>query len=319
MRQFRPAFFIESRGSQRGIFFMLFAEAVELFLREKSIAGYSKKTLEFYENATGQLCKIAIKDGFSDIGDLQSGINSFFADLNRRDLSQATIHTYWRATKTFMLWCKEAQYVNDSVRVPNVMQPNYIIRPMTIDQVKKVLRYFNGDSFIQVRNKAMVHMLWDTGLRAGELCGLTEDTLNWDDRWVLVRGKGNKERFVPFGINTRKLLWAWWKRRAAVATPRQRHIFISHASKALDRRAIQMMFRRLKEHFKFPGVRLSAHTFRHTFAVCYIEAGGDPFTLQRILGHATQQMTSRYINVSTSQLLDAHHQYAPGDRAAPGD
>lgn len=293
---------------------MLISEAVELFIQEKKIAGYSKHTVAFYENAINQLAKISKQDGIEDVADLQLGVNAFLAELSGRDVSQATVHTYWRATKTFVLWCQESQYV-EGVRIPKVMRPDYAIRPMTIEQVKQVLRYYNGNTFIHVRNKAILHTLWDTGLRASELCNMTEDTVNWDDRWVLVRGKGNKERFVPFGTNTRKLLWKWWKRRASVATPRQRHIFISHANAQLDRRALQMMFRRLKEHFQFPGVRLSAHTFRHTFAVCYIEAGGDPFTLQRILGHATQQMTSRYINVSTSQLLDAHHQYAPGDRS----
>ena len=188
---------------------MLLSEAIELFIQEKRIAGYSPKTVDFYENATGQLKKIAIESGIEDTSNLQLGVNAFLADLSERDVAQATIHTYWRATKTFVLWCQESQYV-EGVR-------------MTTDQVKRVLRYYNGDTFIHVRNKAILHTLWDTGLRASELCNMTEDTFNWDDRWILVRGKGNKERFVPFGTNTRKLLWKWWKRRAAVATPLQRH------------------------------------------------------------------------------------------------
>ena len=90
---------------------MLLSEAIELFIQEKRIAGYSPKTVDFYENATGQLKKIAIESGIEDTSNLQLGVNAFLADLSERDVSQATIHTYWRATKTFVLWCQESQYV----------------------------------------------------------------------------------------------------------------------------------------------------------------------------------------------------------------
>ena len=289
---------------------MRFSEAVDLFLAEKKMSGYTQSTLKFYENTTGQLIKYSPN---GTVAELQSAVDHLFLNLSQRDISPATLHSYWRGTKTFCRWAHSAQYC-EPIRLPKVKKPQLTIRPMTTEQVKTILGHFSDDSWMSIRNRAIIFLLWDTGLRVSELCSLTEDTVNWDDRWVLVRGKGNKERFVPFGRKSRQHLWEYWKRRAQFASPRQRHVFISKLDKALDRRAIQMVFRRLQEAYHFPGVRLSAHTLRHTFAVHYIEAGGDPFTLQRILGHADQQMTSRYLNVSKVHLIDAHHHFAPGDR-----
>ena len=74
------------------------------------------------------------------------------------------------------------------------------------------------------------------------------------------------------------------------------------------------MFRRLANVVRIDGVRLSPHTLRHSFALLYIENGGDPFSLQRILGHSTQAMTAKYINMARANIKAQHNRYSPGDR-----
>ena len=74
------------------------------------------------------------------------------------------------------------------------------------------------------------------------------------------------------------------------------------------------MFRRLAEAVSIDNIRLSAHTLRHSFAMSWIEGGGDPFSLQRILGHSSQQTTARYVNASRSMLQTQHKRHSPGDR-----
>ena len=90
--------------------------------------------------------------------------------------------------------------------------------------------------------------------------------------------------------------------------------FISRSGKEMTEYGITHIFKALSPKLKLEGIRFSAHTFRHSFALNYIENGGDAFSLQKILGHTSQEMTTRYVNMAKGNLKKQHAKFSPGDR-----
>jgi len=180
--------------------------------------------------------------------------------------------------------------------------------------MRRALMSLNTQRFTGLRDQTLLRVFFDTGLRLSELSGVDLADANFEDGFVFVRGKGRKERWVPFGKETRKALWAYIKQRAKAAATGEPALFVTQSGTRLTPRGVQMIFKRLKQKLNLDGVRFSPHTLRHSFALAYIENGGDPFSLQRILGHSTQAMTSKYINMARSNVKAQHDRYSPGDR-----
>jgi len=151
-------------------------------------------------------------------------------------------------------------------------------------------------------------------MRLGELSQLKLTNVNLEDGFVMVHGKGGRDRYMPIGREMVKCLWRYMKQRALTDVNSSSYLFLTQQGRPLTSRAIQLVFRRLGKKIDLDGVRLSPHTLRHRFAIAYIENGGDPFSLQRILGHTNQETTSKYVNMARSNVKSQHSKYAPGER-----
>ena len=159
-----------------------------------------------------------------------------------------------------------------------------------------------------------MRLMFDSGIRLMEVASIGISDLNLEEGYMLIKGKGQKERWVPFGNETGKAIWAYLKQRERYVSAGTTTLFITQKSGPLSSRGVQMIFKRLRGKLKLDGVRLSPHTARHSFALAYIESGGDPFSLQRILGHTTQTMTSKYVNMARSNVKAQHAKYSPGNQ-----
>ena len=153
------------------------------------------------------------------------------------------------------------------------------------------------------RDKAILAVLLDTGIRAGELCGLMLDCVHITAKegYLKVMGKGRKEREVPLGIKSRRLLHEYLKRFRPAVTDED-HAFLGHQHEPLSVNALDQMLYRLGRRAKIKGVRVSAHTWRHTFAINFLAQGGDVYVLSRLMGHESVQVTEVYLRaVQASQ------------------
>ena len=151
-------------------------------------------------------------------------------------------------------------------------------------------------------------------MRLGELSQLQLTDVNLEDGFVMVHGKGGKDRYVPIGREMVKCLWKYMKKRALIDVNTNLYLFLTEQGKPLTSRAIQLAFKRLDKKIKLDGVRILPHISRHSFALAYIENGGDPFSLQRILGHSSQETTSKYVNMARTNVKSQHSKYSPGER-----
>ncbi|MEN6358086.1 MAG: tyrosine-type recombinase/integrase [Armatimonadota bacterium] len=199
---------------------------------------------------------------------------------------------------------------NPMTHVDKPKRRKTVINTFSMKQVDDILATCKRD-FASIRDKAIIMMLVDCGLRASELCGITVNDFDWAESTVLVLGKGDKERIVPFGQATRQALNAYNARRGSIDTDAY---FVSTLGTALDRHRLREIIEQRCELAKITGVRCSPHTFRHTFAVQYLRNGGDVFSLQKMLGHSSLDMTRKYAELSQTDVMDKHRLYSPADR-----
>jgi len=164
-----------------------------------------------------------------------------------------------------------------------------------------------------MRNYTIIRLFLDTGMRLSELSRLQLNEVNLEEGFVLVHGKGAKDRYVPIGRATIKCLWNYIKKRAVIDVNTNAYLFLTQRGTTLSARGIQIDFRSLKKKKLLDFENLSLHFLRHSFAFAYIENGGDPFSLQQMLGHMDRSNTSKYVYMARSNVTAQHSKYSPGE------
>ena len=173
-----------------------------------------------------------------------------------------------------------------------------------------------------LRDKAMLETAYGCGLRVSELVGLRFDSLNLTDGFVLIRGKGGKERLVPFGAPAREALLAWLPDRAALIaqarSPNTEALFLGRLGTRLTSRSVERLMLRygLKAGIDRP---VTPHALRHSFATHLLEMGADLRAVQELLGHAGLSTTQQYTHLDLNHLTrvyDAAHPQAKRGRPA---
>jgi len=196
---------------------------------------------------------------------------------------------------------------------PPVARPDQI-QPFTEDQ-QRALRAAARKTSYPLRDEVIVLFLLDTGCRASELCGLRRGDVNLSERCCVVHGKGNKHRKLFFGRETLRALWAYLRKE--VREPED-PLFLSERGmgegRQLSRSGLLQLIHRIGDIAGIQVRRCSPHTFRHTFAVSFLRAGGDVFTLKELLGHTALAMVNRYVALADADLEAQHRQFSPVDR-----
>ena len=290
-------------------------QAFDLFIADRKVNEFTPKTLEFYNDSAGNLVRFVQQtENEIEVSRIAEFITPYFLALQERDISPTTRHTYFRGIKTFVRFLHAEGYIDRKVKLPQIKCPQITIQPLSPAQMRQALTSFDLNKFTGIRNQTILLLFLDTGMRLAELSAIDLSEVNFEEGFILVHGKGRKERWVPFGKEAKKMLWGYIKQRAKIADQGEPSLFVTQEGSRLKPRGIQMIFKRLGKKLKLKGVRFSPHTFRHSFSLAYIEAGGDPFSLQRILGHSTQAMTSKYVNMAKSNVKAQHNKFSPGDR-----
>jgi site-specific recombinase XerD len=220
-----------------------------------------------------------------------------------RALSSYTLHGYAETIKVFLNWCireNDAYGVTEHlvrrIELPRIDQK--VIEVFTREQMQAMLKATFREESRQLvfRDQAMLRLLASTGIRAGELCGITLDDVEMDpfDGYVRVFGKGRKEREVPLGRETRVSLNRYLSQYRR-AHREEHHVFLTRNSTPYTTHALDVTIKRLGKWAGVQGVRVSAHTFRHTFAVEFLGKTGDLYRLSRLMGHGSVRVTEMYL------------------------
>ena len=238
-------------------------------------------------------------------------LRAFLTDEAEKKSATTASHSYITLSAFFNYLTNDGFLESNPMdKVDKPKRRKTVIHTFTLEQIDSILDTCDKD-FIGMRDRAMLTMLIDCGLRASELAGLELGDINWAEGKQLILGKGDKERVVPFGNTTRQAITAYLARRGELDTSA---LFVSTLGAKLDRYRVRDIIERRCELAKITGVRCSPHTFRHTFAVSYLRNGGDVFSLQKLLGHSSLDMTRKYAELSQTDVQNKHRLYSPADR-----
>lgn len=290
---------------------MLYLDAVEEFLLEKSLScrertvDYYRERLDYFHRATGVEHVTDIDT--RTVAEYRKGI---------AHLSPRTVHNYLLAVKTFCGWLVRRGLLRQNP-VPKLSRASRTHgKPSGLSdaQVKACLAVAKRSRFPE-RNVALLYLLLDTGIRAGELCGLNLEDIDHEGRTIRVDGKTG-ERVVPVSSRTLRALRRYVASHR-VAGVRERALFTTQEGVRITPNFLTTLLKRIAQRAGIPNdVKTGPHTYRHTFALGYIRNGGDPFSLQRILGHTTMDMVSVYLRMEGTALSEAHGKFSPLSRLA---
>jgi len=249
-------------------------------------------------------------------------LRAYIEDVGKRPglkgeehLASSTTHWHAVSVKTFLNWCSRDEEFEDLVsgktlaRVPLPRIEQQVIETFTPEQLQALLRATDKQLYAQ-RDKAIVSVLIDTGIRAAELVGLVLKCvwLDTDDSYIRVLGKGRKQREVPLGRAARIALRRYITRYRHPKDSSCQHVFIARGGHPLTVQGLRQVIEQLGERTRIRDVRVSPHTFRHTFAVHYLLNGGDIYKLSRLMGHTSVKITERYLQaVSAKQARSGNH------------
>ena len=248
---------------------------------------------------------------------------------NGRVRSERTVQTYARSARAFFHWLVRRETLQrnpfDRVAFPKVGRP--LIQTISDEEFEKLLLACAPPNetgpFAEratVRNRTILWLLYDTGIRVSELINLCLNDLDRKKGVVTVLGKGAKERRIALGQNClRHLSYYLGKHRpneeelAEWGSAGEQHLFLSETRQPLTKNGMEMLFKRLKTRAGITEKRISPHILRHTFAMNYLIKSNDPFSLQELLGHEDLSTVLNYIHMNDTVLQEQKRKYSPGD------
>lgn len=179
---------------------------------------------------------------------------------------------------------------------------------LSIEQIDSLLDSIDKTSLSGKRDDALFELVYSCGLRISEVCTLKLANLHLEERLILVHGKGDKERLVPFGDRAyEKLLVYLQEVRPELVKGRiVAELFVNYRGEAISRKGV---WKRFKELEALSGVEAKVHTLRHSFATHLLQGGADLRSVQELLGHSDLSTTTIYTHVTDKQLEEAHEKY----------
>jgi integrase/recombinase XerC len=237
-------------------------------------------------------------------------IRSFLAELHRRGLARSSSARKLAGLRTFFRYlCREGRLDANPARVLATPRQDKRI-PAVLDEPEvAALLDMPGDALAAVRGRAILELLYATGIRCAELVSLDVGEVDLGARMVRVVGKGRKERVVLFGHRAQDAVAAWLERRRALR-PRTDALFLNaHGGRLSDRSVRALVARRVAQTAL--AHRCSPHTLRHSFATHLLTRGADLRAIQELLGHASLSTTQRYTHVDTRHLLEVYRKSHP--------
>jgi site-specific recombinase XerD len=305
------------------------------FVLTKQTEGKSPRTVEFYRENLKRFLWYVERQSWPDdirminewhirefLGYLANeecrwGLEGNGSETSHRKVSHTTIHHYFVILANFFGWVVNEGFLKESPTAKiKVAKPKMkTIKPYTLEEISRMLTicdydYEHNAKFLGSRNKAIVLVLLDTGVRLSELLGMTLDDINTSNGNIQVVGKGNKERVVRIGKVAQKALW-----RYLMHCPNNgiSKLWLSEEKRPMSPSGVQSLIKRLKERAKVGGSG-SVHRFRHTFALNFLRADKNVFNLQYLLGHSELEMVRRYTAaLGMEDALKAHESASPAD------
>tara|TARA_B100001939_G_scaffold308839_2_gene289763 strand:- start:8821 stop:9711 length:891 start_codon:yes stop_codon:yes gene_type:complete len=279
---------------------------VERGLSENSIHAYSydlKKFEDFVAARRKDLLTVNTED-----------VVGFLQDQKEKQISSRSRARALAALRQFYRYLKDEHRLEENptenVDTPEVKKtlPDYL----TVEEIKELFDCFNEKDPYEMRDKAIFELLYSSGLRISEACNLRLEDLDLENLFLTVRGKGGRERLVPFGQKSLEVIQDYMDnaREKILKSRYSQYLFISKKGDLLNRKSV---WRLLKKYISRTGIKkpVTPHTFRHSFATHLIENNADLRSVQELLGHLDISTTQIYTHMASRTLKEVHKKFHP--------
>lgn len=291
------------------------------FLSAKKVEGLADTTLEIYYRNIHRFIMFCDTQMVKNLTQVDVGlIRKFMIYMEDTGHNPGGCHQAYRNVRTFIYWCEAEEEDNDEIKSwrnpflsKRLKAPKLNEEPLEPVPDEVVVKMMNCcDKTIKgLRDKAILMILTDTGVRAAELYNMMLKDVNWVNRSIVVRnGKGGKPRPVFFCKETKKVLISYLKlREDRLPNLFATITFRGRDSRNIDYRALLDIVRDVSKKAKVE--KPTIHSFRRTFAITMLRNKTDIFTLQRLMGHADLQVLRRYLRQDITDLKAAHDENSP--------
>ncbi|WP_146364375.1 tyrosine recombinase XerC [Arthrobacter yangruifuii] len=297
-----------------------FRSALEGFCRYLTAErGRSEHTVRAYESDVSKLLDYAAASGAGSLQDLDLGVlRGWLGELSSGGQARATLARRAATARSFSNWALREELIseNPALRLKAPKKEKTLPGVLRSNQLNELFKTLEaaaaeGDP-VALRNRAMVELLYATGIRVGELAGLDVDDLDPDRRTLTVLGKGNKERTVPYGLPAALAVDDWLRRgRPGLATGDSGPaLFLGRRGGRVDQRQVRSVVAGLLD--TVPDTAATGpHALRHSAATHLLDGGADLRAVQEILGHSSLATTQLYTHVSVDRLRQSYSQAHP--------
>jgi len=279
------------------------------------IRGLSKNTVNSYKTDVKKLFKFLKAININSMDDIQPGhLANFTVDLNIKGLGIRSINRCTVSVKQFFkyLLLENILESDPTINLATPKMKRALPEVLSVEDIKKILDSPDRSTFEGLRDSAMLEVLYASGLRVSELVNLTLTSLNQDHGYLVVFGKGNKERLTPIGQPALKKVkdYLSLSRPHLIKDRISDYIFITRRGSKFTR---QGFWKIVKNYTAKAGIQknISPHTIRHSFATHLLENGADLRSIQMLLGHSDISTTQIYTHVESKRLKEIHRKFHP--------
>jgi len=278
---------------------------IEGFLKDRKSQNLAKGTVEFYKKKLKTFVDYALTQEVRLISQITpSLIRDFLLILEDRGHNSGGVNSYYRSLRAFLKWYElEEEPENwknpiDKVKAPKLTTES--LQGVTKEEFELLLSEC-GNDFLGERDKAILKVLLDTGVRADELCNIRLEDVNMIENSIFIlKGKGRKPRFVFFGKSTKKQIRKYIRFRGTDGI----YLFVNRSGDKLVYIALRQIVRRLATKAELEGIGL--HDFRRAFCLECLKNGIPEITIARLMGHTTTQLIGRYAKQTTVDLMNSY-------------
>jgi len=289
--------------------------AVAIFLRALHERNASRHTIKAYQTDLKEFSNYVGPQGWRDIDHVL--IRGYLSSLYGRGLSKASVARALAAIRSLYRWLAQEGVVdqNPAKLVATPKLPKKLPRVPTVEEVNSVLDSEMPDSSaFAERDRVILELLYGCGIRNSELIGINLDDIHWSRQVILVRGKGRKERYVPFGDAAAEAVRAYLPRRQQVVSnakrTTERALLVNLRSSRLSTRSVGRIVKQIAV-LKGLSPDVHPHTLRHAFGTHMLEEGADLRAIQELLGHERLATTQRYTQLTVKHVMEVYDRTHP--------
>ncbi len=282
---------------------------IEQFIRHLEIErGVSTHTLRAYKKDLQEFFEY-VKTDPKEIDTVD--MRGFIAEQINKGLNKTTVSRRLSSIRSFFTYMYRERYINSNPAklVSHPKTAKFLPRFLSVDDVFALVEKPKGIGFLPARDRAVLELLYSSGLRVSELAGLNIDDIHIKDALIKIRGKGRKERIAPIGSKAIDAIKSYLVERILCKT-KDNALFLNRNGRRLTDRSVRRIVVKYACALGHNG-KVSPHTLRHSFASHLLQGGADLRVIQELLGHSSLSTTQRYTHLDITHLMDVYDKAHP--------